>query len=79
MQRHLPRALELLAERVRFIKDDPSVWNKLVDRVGKDRENALKNPRILTGAAVNYALYGKDNPVRFEIPLDEMRKITSKQ
>ena len=75
LQRNLPRALELLSERITKMKSDPAVWRKLTDRIEKARENARKNPSSLMAASTNYALYGADNPFRNELPMETIRGI----
>ena len=76
LQRNLPRALELLSERIAKMKSDPAVWRKLADRIEKARENSRKNPNALMSASVSYALYGgADNPFRNEVPMETIRRI----
>jgi len=79
LQRNLPQAMELLAERIRQMKADPAIWEKSVKRIEQDRENTRKDPGAKMNAAVNFALYGADNPVRNELPMDAIRKITAQE
>ncbi len=64
LQKHLPRALELLTRRLTRAKADPAAYTRYVERIRKARADARKNPKNYLSAARAFALYGgKNNPL----------------
>lgn len=80
LDKNLSKGLELVEHLLTSAKPDQEKYEKFVEKVMKDRQNAkLEKQKILSQAMYNYAKFGNSNPFNNVIPNDELKKINPKE
>lgn len=80
LDKNLSKGLELIEHLLNNAKPEQDKYEKFVEKLLKDRENAkLEKQKILSQAMFNYAKYGANNPFNSIIPNDELKKINPKE
>ncbi|MBO5959838.1 MAG: insulinase family protein, partial [Lentisphaeria bacterium] len=74
LQKYLPQAIELLAERLTQVKSDPDAFHRYVERIKKSRADAKKNPNRLFSGAISRALYGEKCPALHQLMTAELEQ-----
>ena len=74
LDENLEKGLELLEHVIAEAKGDEESYNKYIEGILKDRQNAkLNKGAILWNGLYNYAKYGKDNPFTNRFTEEEMK------
>lgn len=76
LDENLDKGLELIEHLLANAKADQDAYNKVVEKILKDRTDAkLNKSTILWQGMFNYAKYGKTNPFNDIIPEEELKSI----
>lgn len=75
----LEAGLALFEDILADVQPDEEALNSMVEGILKERQDDLRNKRSIMSAAVNFAQYGADSPMRNMLSVDELRALDAEK
>ncbi|MCI6618760.1 MAG: insulinase family protein [Prevotella sp.] len=75
LNENMPKAVALMEDLMQHAKADRDSWNKYVDLIATERDNAKKSQDQNFTALYEYGVYGKYNPVRDTLTIQQLRSM----
>lgn len=79
LSRNLPQGIELLESLLKKVQSDKNSFNKLINNILKQRQDAKVNKNSLLNALEDYSVYGPNNRFTQVISSDELKKINPEE
>lgn len=75
LDENLSKGIEILEQVLADVKPDQEVLDAYIGKVLKEREDAKKNTSSIRSALESYSLFGKDSPLLYQIPEDDLKEL----